>query len=210
MVHQKTGLTRLDEIAKKKEFTLAINQGQPFAQFMSKKLGLEAVRIIPYSGGIANFMEETNFGQQAYSFSEPFTAEKQGGDPFCLMLSEIGFNTYTSVLIARGEMIDKQPDLVARMTRASIRGWKKYLAEPGEANGQIILENPEMGMDTLAFGAKSLKPICLPDGFDESRLGEMSAERWQTLVSQMVEIGQIKPDAVKSEQAFSQKFFKSQ
>jgi NitT/TauT family transport system substrate-binding protein len=210
MVHKKSGLTRLEDIAGVKEFTLAINPGQPFAQFLKKKVNLDEVRVVPYQADIAKFMEEPNYGQQAYSFSEPFVAEKQGGDPLCLMLSDIGFNTYTSVLITRREMIEQQSDVVAKMTRASIRGWKKYLAEPDETNKHIHDQNPAMGMDILEFGVKALRPVCLPEGFDESRLGEMSADRWQTLVSQMVEIGSIKPDSVKAEEAYSLKFIEPQ
>ncbi len=206
MVHKKSGLTKLEEIAKKPELTLGINQGQPFAQFMAKMMNLNDVRVVPYSGGIANFLDQPNFGQQAYSFSEPFAAESKGGDPVCLMLTDIGFNPYTSVLLTRVELIEKQSELVAKMTRASIRGWKKYLEEPDATNEYIHQQNPEMGIDILAFGAKALRPICLPEGFDESRLGEMTAERWQTLVSQMVEIGQIKPESVTSASVFSLKF----
>lgn len=206
MVHKKSGLTRLDDLSKAGSYTLAINQGQPFAQYMIKKLNLGDIRIVPFPSGIAAFLSEPNYGQQAYSFSEPFLAEEQGSDPLCLMLSEIGFNTYTSTLITRREMIDKRSEVVARMTRASIRGWKKYLAEPDEANHQIHAENSQMGNEILAFGAKALRPLCLPDGFDENRLGEMAAERWQTLVSQMIEIGSIKPDNLRVDDAYTLKF----
>ncbi len=209
MVHKKSGPTRLEDLAKTKPFTLAMNQGQPFAQFLMKKLNLEDIRVVPFPSGIAQFLDDPNFGQQAYSFSEPFLAEEKGSDPLCLMLSDIGFNTYTSVLLTRRELVDQQPELVAKMTRASIRGWKKYLAEPDEANKQIHDQNSQMGMTILAFGAKALRASCLPEGFDESRLGEMTAERWQTLVSQMTEIGSIKPDSVKAEEAFTLQFVPS-
>ena len=206
MVHKKSGLTRLEDLAKMKPFTLAINPGQPFAQFLKKKVNLDNIQVVQYGGNVAPFLEVANYGQQAYSFSEPFVAERQQSDPQCLMLSDIGFNTYTSVLLTRRELIEQNPDVVAKMTRASIRGWKKYLAEPEETNEHIHEQNPEMGMEILAFGAKALQPLCLPDGFDENRLGEMTADRWQTLVSQMTEIGLLKLDSVKANEAYTLKF----
>jgi len=209
MVHKARGLTQLEDLAKMKEFTLAINQGQPFAQFLTKTLNLTNVRIVPFPSGIAGFMQEVNYGQQAYSFSEPFLAEGQGGDPQCLMLSDIGFNTYTSVLLTRRETIDQKSDLVAKMTRASIRGWKKYLAEPDQTNRYIHDQNPEMGLEILAYGAKALRTVCLPEGFDESHLGQMIDARWQTLVTQMVEIGSIKSDSVKAIEAYTLKYLTS-
>lgn len=213
MVHKKSGFTRLEDLQNAKPFTLGINAPNPFAQFLTKTLNLKHVQIVPNPKGVADFLERSEFGQQAYSFSEPFLAEKLGGDPQCLMLSDIGFNTYTSALLTRRDLIDKQPDLVAKMTRASIKGWKKYLSEPDETNTYIHSKNQEMGLDVLAFGTKALRPLCLPDGFDEKNLGQMTAERWQTLVSQMVDIGQIKQNAdkpLKAEDAFTLSFLKSE
>ena len=206
MVHKSEGIAKLEDLAGRKPFTLAMNTGQPFAQFLMKRVNLADAQIIPYPGNVAQFLLEPRYGQQAYNFSEPFVAEQQGGDPVCLMLSELGFNTYTSLLITRGELIEKQPELVARMTRASIRGWKKYLAEPDETNRHIHEQNSQMGLDVLAFGVKALKPLCLPKDFADERLGEMTAERWRALTSQMTEIGSLPADFAKPDAAYTIRF----
>lgn len=207
MVHKAAGITKLEDLATVRPLTLAINADQPFALFLKQRVDLKDVQIVKYRN-ILQFLEQPDLGQQAYSFSEPFLAEQKGGDPHCLMLSDLGFNTYTSMLITRRELIDTQPDLVARMTRASLRGWRKYLAEPAETNAYIHEQNPEMGLDVLKFGVEALKPLCLPKGLEPDNLGTMTQERWQTLVDQMVEIGSIKADAVKSEAAFTTEFLK--
>ena len=209
MVHQKSGLTRLEDLAGKKSFTLAMNSGQPFAQFLKTKVKLDAIQVVPYPGNIAQFLEVTDYGQQAYSFSEPFLAEREKSDPICLMMSDLGFNTYTSVLLTSHTTLEKKPDLVSKMTRASIRGWKKYLESPDTTNRVIHEQNSEMGIEILAFGARALKPLCLPDGFDEGRLGEMAATRWETLVAQMTEIGLLKSGAVKPDDTYTLKFIKT-
>ena len=210
MVHKKSGLNRLEDLAQRKPFTLAMNSGQPFAQFLKSKVKLDDVQVVPYPGNVAQFLEQQDYGQQAYSFSEPFLAEREKGDPLCLMLSDIGFNTYTSVLLAGRNTVEQKPELVAKMTRASVRGWKAYLADPAATNQHIHEQNPEMGLEILNFGVKALRPLCLPDGFDENRLGEMSADRWQVLVAQMTEIGLLKPGSVKADDAYSLKFIDKQ
>ena len=209
MVHEKAGVTRLEDLARLKSFTLAMNSGQPFAQFLKSKVNLDGIQVVPYPGNVAQFLEKQEYGIQAYSFSEPFLAEREKSDPVCLMLSDIGFNTYTSVLITARDTMEKKADLVAKMTRASIRGWKKYLVDPEQTNKFIHEQNPEMGLEILSYGVKALRPLCLPEGFDESRLGEMSAERWQTLFTQMSEIGLIKTKNMKAEDAYSLKFISS-
>lgn len=206
LVHKKTGITSLPDLARQKPFTLAMNTGQPFAQYLKSKVNLDDIQIVPYPGNVARFLEQVDYGQQAYSFSEPFLVEKENSDWLCLMLSDLGFNTYTSVLLAGRELVDKQPELVAKMTRASIKGWQKYLSDPDETNKHIHEQNPEMGLEILAFGVKALKPLCLPAGFEAQRLGEMTAERWQALAGQMTEIGLLKPGQLKAEDAYSLHF----
>lgn len=208
MVHKKSELKSLEDLATKRPFTLAINADQPFALYLKKRVDLTDVQIVKYPGNVVQFLVEQDYGQQAYSFSEPFQAQQKEGDPHCLMLSDLGFNTYTSMLIAQREMIDKQPELVAKMTRASIRGWRKYLEDPAETNKYIHEQNPEMGLDVLEFGVAVLKPLCLPENFAAERLGEMTAERWQTLTEQMVEIGSIKGDVIVAKDAFTTTFLK--
>lgn len=209
MVHKSSGLSKLNDLAAKRPFTLGINSDQPFAQYLKKRVDLTDVQIVKYPGNVAQFLENVDYGQQAYSFSEPFLARQKEGDPQCLMLSELGFNTYTSILIAQRDMVDNQPELVAKMTRASIRGWLKYLAEPDATNKFIHEQNREMGLDVLEFGAADLKPLCLPIGFAEDRFGEMTAIRWQALVDQLVEIGSLKAGDVVAGDAFTTKFLKA-
>jgi NitT/TauT family transport system substrate-binding protein len=134
------------------------------------------------------FLERADFAQQAYVFSEPFVARQQGSDPRCLMLSEIGFNPYTSVLVVREQLIAEEPAWVGRMVRACVRGWQRYLADPQPANERIAQRNREMSREILAYGAAEIRPLCLPAGMDPRHVGRMTADRWEHLASQLVEI----------------------
>ena len=203
MVHQKSGITKFDDL---KDMTLAINVNQSFLGYMKKRLPLTNVQIVSYAGSVAPFLENERLGQQAYSFSEPFLAEEKGGDPLNLMVSDLGFNPYTSVLITRAEVIEKQPELVRRMVAACRFGWRKYLDEPEKTNEHIHSLNKEMGLEILAFGTRTLKPLCETGLSTPDRLGEMTADRWTTLAEQLVEGGALKAGAVDPAKAFDGSF----
>jgi NitT/TauT family transport system substrate-binding protein len=145
-------------------------------------------------------------GQQAYVFSEPFLVKKEGAEPLNLMVSEIGFNPFTSVLITRAEVIEKQPELVRRMVEACRLGWRKYLDEPEKTNEHIHSLNKEMGLEILAFGTRTLKPLCESGLSSPEKLGQMTAERWTTLAEQLVEGKVIEPGKVDPLKAFDLKF----
>lgn len=202
MVHQKSGITSLKEL---RGLTLAVGAGRPFAKYLLQQLKDPQLTLVPYQGNITRFLQEDNFAQQAYVFSEPFIARQQGSDPRCLMLSEIGFNPYASLLVTSDERVTRQADLVARMVRASRRGWQKYLNDPQPTNERIHRLNPEMSLDTLAFGAQELKALCLPAPMTSERLGQMSPERWQTLAQQLASIELVSPQ-LNWRQAFTLQF----
>lgn len=203
MVHKKSGVTKFDDL---RNLTLAINPNQTFLGFLKKRQPLTDVRIIQYSGSVAPFLQDERMGQQAYVFSEPFVAQKQGAEPVNLMVSDLGFSPYTSVLLTRAEIITSKPDLVRRVVEASVLGWRKYLDEPTQTNEHIHSLNKEMGLDILEFGATTIKPLCETGLSSPDRLGEMTLERWKTLAEQLVEGGSLKADSVDPAKAFDASF----
>ena len=185
MVHASSGIERLDEL---QNMTVALSAGRAFALYMQKKLSLEGVRVVGYPGSMSVFLNDNNFAQQGYVFSEPFIAEQQGGDPHVLMVSELGFNPYASLLITRSDTVAAKPELVAAMVRASKQGWQTYLESPEKTNAAIHQENKEMGLEILDYGATVLKDLCLPDAMPAAQLGDMTLQRWTQLRDQLAEI----------------------
>lgn len=191
VVHESAGVNSFGDLA---GFTIAMNQGEPFAQFLLKNALPQDVQVVPYTGGVTHFLRGEKNAQQGYSFSEPFVAKEQGGDPKVLLVAEAGFNPYTSCLITRGETAEKDADLVRRMVKASVRGWEEYLKNPTPTNAAIHNENQEMSLEILAFGAEAMRPLCIPPGEENKPFGRMTAERWGTLAEQMSAVG-MKVDA---------------
>jgi NitT/TauT family transport system substrate-binding protein len=206
MVHEKSGITSLKDL---RDVTLAIGTGAPsYFEYMKKKLPLTNVKVVPYTGGVTKFLVDPNYAQQGFAFSEPILArrEKEDADPRALLVSEIGYNPYANVLITRAQLIKQNPDLVRKMVRATLRGWKTYLDTPDKANKHILKVNPVIGDKTLEEGAKVLKPFTVDPTAEKQSLGNMTLERWQQLLSQLEEIGEIPPGKVKASEAFDLQF----
>ncbi len=197
MVHESSGFLKLADIS---NVELAISDSRPFALWMKQKLPLTNVSMVPFSGQVGEFLVKPDFAQQAFVFSEPFVAREKGGDPRVLMVSDIGFNPYASVLVTTEKVIAEQPELVRSVVSASIEGWHRYLADPVVTNAAIHELNKDMSPAALEFGAKAMAPLCLPADCS------MTLERWQTLVNQIEEIADIEPGSVKPDECFSMKF----
>lgn len=207
MVHEASGIQKFEEL---KNLTLAINQNSTFGNFLQRQVSLDGCTIVPYPGNVSTFLLTEDFAQQAYVFSEPFTAKKEGGDPHSLMAAEIGFNPYTSVLITEASTITNEPELVRGFTQAVQKGWEKYLADPTETNRYILAQTDQMeeaDIDILEFGANELRSLCLSDDSTGSvPLGAMTEARWQTMADQLVECEVVDAGSIDVSKAFTTKF----
>ena len=203
MVHESSGIK---DIAKIENITLAMSQRPAFSHYLRWKYPLTGVNIVPYPGNVTQFLMNRDFAQQAYIFSEPFVARSKGGNPHSLLVADIGFNPYASVLIATEEAIAEQTDIVAAMVRASVAGWNHYLRDPDQTNRHIHQLNPEMGMDILAYGAQESQPLILDATARAQGMGHMSTERWETLLQQLIEADLIAAGAIRSDDAFTSRF----
>jgi NitT/TauT family transport system substrate-binding protein len=199
MVHKSSGITSLEQLS---GVELAVSETRPFALWMKKQLPLKDVTIVPFNGLVGEFLSKPGFAQQAYVFSEPFIAKEQGGDPLTLMLSDIGYNPYASVLVTSEDILENQPDLVERMVKACRSGWTAYLEEPGATNNRIHTENSEMSLAALEFGATALQKLCQTE--NDAPTGSMTTERWQQLIDQLVELEVIEAGSVPASQCFWQ------
>lgn len=200
MVHAASGI---DDFADLKNLTMAMNP-QPFATFLQRHAPLEGVTVVPYQGSVAAFLSDPSFAQQAYIFSEPYVAKQQGGDPKSLLVAELGFNPYTSVLFTSESYLQEHAEIVGKMVAASVRGWRHYIDHPASTNEYLHEINPEMSTAALAYGVEALKPLVLTEPTEA--IGEMTLDRWQTLVRQLEEMELVKPGTVSAEQAFTTKF----
>lgn len=201
MVHESSGIQSLQEL---KNVELAISGTRPFALWMKKNLPLTGVSMVPFTGQVGEFVLRDDFAQQAYVFSEPYIAEEKGSDPRVLMLSEIGFDPYASLLVTTEELIQQNPELVRRVVHSSVQGWEAYLKDPGPTNEAIHALNRDMTPAALTYGVDALRPLCETNG--TLAFGSMTAERWGKLISQIESVGEISPGTISADACFTNAF----
>ncbi len=201
MVHEESGIDSFESL---RNVTLAMSDAPAFSYYLKSKVDLEGVRVVRYTGSIAQFLRDKQYAQQAYSFSEPVIARREGARPRILMLSELGFNPYSSVLIAHADLVASQPELVERFVRAASRGWASYLRDSTQVHAHLQRINPEMSVEVLDAGYAALRGLCLEDS-GEFR-GTMQLERWATLVKQLEELELLDPGKIEPQDLFTSRF----
>jgi NitT/TauT family transport system substrate-binding protein len=195
MAHASRNLTSIGDVLK--EGTLAIQSGLPFARLLERKYGFSHVKVVPSPGGdITPFLNDEKFAQQCFLTSEPIAARRKGVAVKAFAVSEIGYNPYATVLAIGGEALRKNPDMARAMVAAVREGWRAYLDDPKPANQRMSQLNPTMDAETFAEVAEVQKPL-----IETSELGKMTRERWETLIGQLKDLGDI-PQALPAEECF--------
>jgi NitT/TauT family transport system substrate-binding protein len=177
--------------------TLAIQSGLPYARLLQKKFGFEHVKVVPSPGGdLTAFLNDENFAQQCFVTAEPLQAKHRGVAVTVFPLSDIGYNPYTTVLAASGELLRKSPNMAKNMVVAVREGWRIYQDNPAPTNERMHTLNPTMDAASYAEIAAAQKAL-----IESNPLGKMTKERWDTLAAQLKDLGDI-PQAPPADQCF--------
>ena len=190
MAHASRKLSGLSDVLK--SGTLALQRGLPYARLLEKKYGFDKVKIVPSPGGdISVFLSDPNFAQQCFIVSEPLTARHKGADVQVFSVAEAGYNPYTTVLATSGDSLRQDPARAKAMVAAVREGWRAYLDDPTPADQRMNRLNPSMAPEVFAEVAEAQKPLIETEDTRHNGLGSMTKERWETLIMQLKELGDI-------------------
>ena len=110
------------------------------------------------------------------------------------LLSDYGYDTYSTLIVTRTQIVEKNPDLVQRFVDASAIGWYHYLyGDNSKANELIKTDNPDISDDQIAFSIDEMKKHGVVDSGDSLTLGigAMTDARWKDFFDKMVQIGMV-------------------
>ena len=197
LTHPESKVTKLEEL---KPLTLFVSKEgiTSYFQWLKTEYGFSEKNVRPYTFNAQPFIADPQSAMQGYVTSEPYAVEKAAHfKPGIILLADYGFNTYSTLIETRSELVDKKPDLVQRFVDASIIGWYHYLyGDSASGNALIRKLNPEMTDELLAYSIARMKEYGIVDSGDTLRdgIGAMSDARAASFYDKMVRAGVVRPD----------------
>src|SRR5262249_54797358 len=150
-----------------------------------------------YTSNAQPFLADKRSAMQGYVTSEPYAIETQAGfKPKVFLIADQGFNSYSTLIETRRDLVEKRPDLVQRFVDASIIGWYNYLyGDNRAANALIRRHNAEMTDGLLAYSIAKMKEYGIVDSGDtvQMGIGVMTDARMKSFFDKMVRAGVTKP-----------------
>lgn len=172
--------------------------------WLKAKHGFSDAQMRPYTFNIQPFLLDKRVAQQGYLTSEPFSLQKAGVKTTMLMLADLGFPSYTTTISCMEQTVAQRRQAVAAFVRASMEGWKSYLADPAPGNALIKQANPAMTDEQLRYSVDKIKETGMVTGGDAARLGigVMTQARIQASYDFLVSAKLINPAKVKPSDAY--------
>lgn len=180
-----------------------------FWQWLVAEHGFRDEQLRPYGFNLAEYLTDETIVQQGYGTAEPLYAADEGANPRAFLLADYGWNTYSTTIEARTEMVEENPDLVQRFIDASIIGWYNYLYGDNSAgNAAIIAANPDQTEDKLARELEQLKALGIVDTGRalEVGIGALDMDRVRAFHDLAVDAGIIEAGAVDIEKVATDRF----
>jgi NitT/TauT family transport system substrate-binding protein len=197
LAHPGQGIEKFEDL---KKLTLFVSKEgiASYFQWMKRDFGFSESQVKPYTFNPQPFLADKRSAMQGYVTSEPYAVEKQGGfRPKVFLLADQGFNTYSTLIETRRDLVEKKPDLVQRFVDASAIGWANYLyGDNKAANALIRTHNPEMTDDAIAYSIARMKEYGIVDSGDTLKggIGAMNDARMKDFFDKMVRAGVVKAD----------------
>jgi NitT/TauT family transport system substrate-binding protein len=196
LAHPDQGIEKFEDL---KKLTLLVSKEglASYFQWMKRDFGFREEQVKPYTFNPQPFLADKRTAMQGYVTSEPFAVETQGRfKPKIFLLADQGFDTYSTLIETRRDLVEKNPGLVQRFVDASMIGWYNYLyGDNAAANARIRRDNPEMSDELIRYSIAKMKEYGIVDSGDTVRLGigAMTDARMKSFFDRMVRAGVTKP-----------------
>jgi NitT/TauT family transport system substrate-binding protein len=180
-----------------------------FWPWLKQKYGFTDDQAGTYTFNLQPFYVDPTLAQQGYITAEPFEAQKNGVKTKFFLFADDGYPPYSTTLVTTRAYMENNSAAVAAFVKATMQGWKDYLAHPAPGNALIKEANPKQGDDQIAFSIGRFKAIKCVTGGDAATqgIGIMTDTRWKKTRDFMVGTNMLKA-ATPWQSAYTTRFVK--
>ena len=195
---------------KDKTILIAPSAQRGYWLWLKQKYGFNDAQTRPYTFNIQPFVADKNAVQQGYLTSEPFAIQKAGVKARAHLFADKGWASYATTISCMDQTVKNRKAAIAAFVKASMEGWKSYLADPAPGNALIKKDNPNMTDEQLAYSVAKLKEMGMVTGGDavKNGIGTMDEKRIATNYKFLVDNKLVEADKVKVGEAYDFSFLR--
>jgi NitT/TauT family transport system substrate-binding protein len=177
--------------------------------WLKNKFGYTDEQIRGFEPGYAALGTDKMLSQQGFVTNDEWNAKKVGLNLQSLFLADAGWGNYATTIDTTEKMIKERPEVVRAFVRATMEGWRAYLANPAKAHAAIKAANPQMDETLMAHSYDAMKRFGVIESGDAAggKVGIMTDRRWESFAKEMIAAGAL-PANVPWQKAYTLEFLK--
>jgi ABC-type nitrate/sulfonate/bicarbonate transport system substrate-binding protein len=164
------------------------------AMLKSEGINPDRVKAYPYQSGMDHLISGEVDVVPAYSIAFPFEAKKKNLQFKTFRPIQYGIDFYGDSLFAQYAFIKKDPKMIKRFVKASLKGWEYALNHREQIAKKITETLPRTAEidDLFAFNMYQSDGIAELMNFPEIEPGHINPARWEKMHSYLKAIGVLK------------------
>ena len=182
--------TPQDLVGKKVGLTVGSNSDLLFRAMLKKNdVRIEDINIVPVKYNLALLLEGKVDMYEGYLTDQPISAELSGYKTRILNPSDYGIYFYGDTLFTTEKVIQENPDLVRRFTRATLKGWEFAYDNPEKAVDYVLMYSDQLNREQEMRGMEASLELIRPD---DKSVGTIELDVVQQMQDLLVDYGIIK------------------
>ncbi len=164
--------------------TVAVSPGDPLAQLLeavgkANDLDMSTINFVQVdpAAKVVTVLERRADALLGGADDQYFLIKYQGFEPHALRYADHGANIVGMTILTRTDLVERNPDLVERFVRASVRSWEAAIENPEAAVEAGLRAKPDLNaqstFDQLIVDIELLRSDASPD-----RIGYGAEEDW--------------------------------
>jgi len=192
------------EDMKDKTILIAPTAQRGYWLWLKNKYGLTDAQMRPYTFNIQPFVADKNIVQQGYLTSEPFAVQKAGVKANTFLFADHGWTSYATTISCMEDTVKNRGKVVDAFVKATMEGWKSFLADPAPAVALIKKDNPNMSDEQINYSVGKLKEMGIITSGEARTLGigTINEARLRQNYDFLVANKVVEPGKMKVEEAF--------
>ncbi len=152
---------------------------QFFAMMNILKLPLNTVRMVPFEYDHQGFIDTSVDVTPTYSINGAIKLKRKGLKLQMIWPDDYGVHCFSDTLAAMPDVLEKNPDLVYRFLKASLRGWRYALGNPDEA---VDITMAYVRNKDRSFQAEMMEALAPLVHTGEDHIGWMREKDWTDFI----------------------------
>lgn len=182
--------TPQDLVGKKVGLTVGSNSDLLFrAMFKKTDVDINDMIIVPVKYNLSLLLEKEVDVYEGYLTDQPITAELAGYKTYIINPSDYEINFYGDTLFTTEKVIQENPDLVKRVTRATIKGWQFAYDNPEKAVDYVLMYSDQLNREQEMRGMKASLELIKPD---DKSIGTIEMDVVEQMQDLLVDYGILK------------------